>query len=325
MGLDLKSKLKDKKTIEGIKLIVSKYQIILIFIVMVVIASLLSPAFMTTSNITNILRQVSVVGIVSVGVTAVMIGGGIDLSMGSIIAFSSVVAASLAQAGSNYAIGIVAGILAGTACGLFNGAIIAIFNIAPFIVTLGMMTIAKGMALLYSGGLPIGNLDPSYEFIGQGRIIGIPIPVIIFFIVVLIMHYIMSKAAFGRHLYAIGGNINAARAAGISIKRNKVLVYALNGLLAGLAGVILTARVSTGAPLAGTGYELDAITAVVSGGTSLGGGVGFIGGTLVGALVIGVLNNSLTLLGVNPFWQLVIKGLIIIFAVILDQLRKKRY
>lgn len=302
----------------------SKYGMLLILVALVVIMSFLSPTFFTTGNILNIVRQMSVVGIVAIGVTMIIITTGIDLSSGSVIALVSVVVATLSQTdGLPLIVGIVAGVGVGLLTGVINGTIIAKGNIAPFIVTLGMMTAARGLALLYSDGRPIGNLSAGFKFIGQGSVLGIPVPIIIFAFIAIISYILLNKTKFGKYIYAIGGNEQAAVIAGVNVKLYKILIYGYAGLLTGIAGIILTSRISSGQPTAGMMYELDAIAAAVIGGTSLTGGIGTIGGTVIGALIIGVMNNGLDLLNVSSYWQQIIKGFIITVAVLIDS-RKNR-
>nr|WP_241236409.1 ABC transporter permease [Brevibacillus marinus] len=296
-----------------------------ILLALVVLMSLLSPTFFTTGNLLNIVRQMSVVGIVAIGVTMVIITTGIDLSSGSVIALVSVVVASFAHPDSYpLFVPILLGMGVGLLTGVINGTIIAKGRIAPFIVTLGMMTAARGAALLLSDGRPIGNLSEPFKLIGQGDIWGIPVPIIIFAIVGLFSYLLLTKTKFGKYTYAIGGNEQAAVIAGINVTRHKILIYAYAGLLSGIAGIILTSRIASGQPTAGMMYELDAIAAAVIGGTSLSGGIGTIGGTIVGALIIGVMNNGLDLLNVSSYWQQILKGVIITVAVFIDSRKNRR-
>lgn len=310
-----------------------KYAIVFIFIGMLIALSLLSPAFLQVRNLLNVVRQVSVVGLIAFGVTTVIITGGIDLSSGSVLALAAVIAASLAQQVDWHSprwpgldvpllFPIVAALAVGAFCGFLSGFTIATFRIPPFIATLGMMTIARGAALIYSER-PVSGLKESYNYIGQGHFLGVPVPIIIFLGVALVMHILLSNTRFGRHVYALGGNEQAARISGISIGRVKILVYTLAGLLSGLAGLLLSSRIGSGQPGLGLGYELDAIASAVIGGTSLSGGIGTIWGTIVGALIIGVLNNGMDLLNVNAYYQTILKGFIIVAAVIIDE-RKNR-
>ncbi len=300
----------------------SRYGILIAFMMLIIVMSVLSPAFLKFTNVMNILRQTSINGIVAVGMTFVIILAGIDLSVGSVLALAAVVAASFAHPGEYPVfVPILAGLFTGSLCGFINGLIIAKRRIAPFIVTLGMMTIARGAALVYTNGRPVIELSDSYNKIGGKYVLSIPIPVIIFIIVVFIGSFLLSKTVFGRHVYATGGNKTAAELSGIITSRVIILGYSIAGFLAGLAGIVLSSRVMSGSPSTGQGYELDAIAAVVIGGTRLTGGVGTIFGTIIGALIIGVMNNGLDLLNVSSYLQQIVKGLIILLAVMID--RKK--
>ncbi|MBK8049559.1 MAG: ABC transporter permease [Anaerolineales bacterium] len=312
---------------------IRKYAIVFILIFMLIALSILSPAFLKPGNLLNIIRQISVMGLIAIGVTMVIITGGIDLSSGSVLALAAVVASSLAQRldwqGAKFPglevpvlVPVLAALAVGALCGTVNGSLIAKFKIPPFIATLGMMTVARGFALIYSDR-PISSLTDPYNFIGQGAVLGIPLPIIILLVVALGAHILLNKTRFGRYIYALGGNEQAARISGINISRVKIGVYALAGTLAGLSGLVLSSRISSGQPGLGLGYELDAIASAVIGGTSLSGGIGTIWGTIVGALIIGVLNNGLDLLNVSAYWQTIVKGSIIVIAVIIDE-RKNR-
>jgi inositol transport system permease protein len=316
--------------------IFSKYGIFLIFAVMVVAASLLSPAFLSTTNLINVVRQMSVVGLISLGVTGVIVSGGIDLSSGSVVGLTAVVAASLAQ-DPEYAsnpfypgvhvpliVAVLAACVVGALVGLINGSLVAKTRIPPFIATLGTFTAIRGLALLYTGGRPISDLTDAYNFIGQGDVLGVPVPIIILVIMAIVTHVLYAHTKFGKYIYAIGGNEQAARVSGIDASRFKMLIYVYAGFLAGLAGLVVSSRIGSGQPGLGVGYELDAIAAAVIGGTSLSaGGIGTVAGTIVGALIIGVLNNILDLTNVSAYWQQIIKGCIIVGAVILDQLKQR--
>jgi inositol transport system permease protein len=312
-----------------------KYAIIGILIIFVLLLSFLTGGtFLQPQNLINVIRQVSAIGVIAVGMTFVIIINGIDLSVGSIVAVSAVVASSLAQMpeASNkmfpglqlpVIVALLAGLAVGALLGLINGSLVAGFKIAPFIATLGMMTAARGLALIYSNGRPISKLSPGYNWIGQGDLLGIPVPIWLLALVAVGAHMALNYTRFGRHTYAIGGNDQAARVSGINISKVKIGIFGLSGLMAGLAGVMLSARIGSGNPQLGTGIELDAITAAVIGGTSFNGGVGTIWGTIVGALIIGIINNGLDLLNVSPFMQQVVKGVIIVLAIIIDE-RKNR-
>jgi len=298
----------------------SKYGIFIAFLALIILMSVLSPAFLKLTNVMNILRQASINGIVAVGMTFVIILAGIDLSVGSVLALAAVVATSFAHPGEYpLMVPVCAGLLTGAVCGFVNGFIIAKRNIAPFIVTLAMMTIARGAALVYTNGRPVIELSDAYNNIGGSYFLGIPTPVIIFIIIILAGWVLLSKTVFGRHVYATGGNTMAAELSGIRTQRITIRVYTLVGLLSGLAGIVLSSRVMSGSPATGQGYELDAIAAVVIGGTRLTGGVGTISGTIIGVLIIGVMNNGLDLLNVSSYWQLVVKGIIIVLAVLLEK------
>lgn len=297
-----------------------------IVIALVLIGAMLTaatPNFLTVANLINVARQISLNGILAVGVTFVLLTGGVDLSLGSVAALAGVVAASFAHPGDYpVVVPILMGILAGTACGATNGLLVTRGSVAPFIVTLGMMTVARGLALVVSGGMPVSNMSPELTRLA-GDILGLPIPVLILAAVSLAAWAFLANTRLGRYVYAVGGNENAARAAGINVNRVKMFAYTLCGGLAGLAGVVLAARTTTGQPNAAVAYELDAIAAVVIGGTSLSGGVGGISGTLLGALLMGIINNGLDLLNVSSYYQQIVKGVIIVGAVWLDRRQKE--
>lgn len=287
--------------------------------------SLLTSSFYSVSNLLNIVRQVTVVGLLAYGMTFVIISGGIDLSSGAAVAFVGVVVASLARMGMPVWVILLAGMLLGALCGFSLGAIIAYTGIPAFIATLGLQQIARALALLYSNGRPISDFREDFLFIGNGRVLGIiPVPVLIYIVIGTLSWMLLKKRKFGKHAYAIGGNEQAAIVCGVKVKQVKIRIYALMGMITGIAAIVLTSRVSTGNPSVGSGYELDAITAVVIGGASLSGGTGTIFGTVIGSLIIGVLDNGLSLLGVSPYWKQLIKGVLIISAVVLDMF-KNRY
>jgi len=301
--------------------ILAKYGIYIAFAILFIILSISSESFLTATNMINILRQVSIIGIVAIGMSFVIITGGIDLSVGSIMALSAVVAASFAQADSSYSIfiPIITGVTVGLACGLINGVLVAKWKVAPFIATLGMMTAARGLAMVYTDGRPVIGLSNSFNNIGSGYILGLPLPVIAFVGIVIIGIFMLNFTVFGRHVFATGGNEQSAKLSGIRVTSVKISVYAIAGLLAGIGGMILSSRIMSGSPVLGQGYELDAIAAVVIGGTSLFGGVGSIIGTVIGVLIIGVMNNGLDLLNVSSYYQQILKGVIIVIAVLLDK------
>lgn len=309
----------------GSRGLMHKYGMLFVLIGMVILMSFLSDAFLQTQNLINIVRQISFIGIVAMGVTMVIITTGIDLSSGSVIALVSVVVASIAQPGEYpLIVPIMTGLAIGAFAGFINGFITAKGRIPAFIATLGMMTAARGLALLYSEGRPIGNLSSSFSFIGKGSVLGIPFPIVVFILLGIISHILLSKTKFGKYTYAIGGNEQAAKITGINVDRYRIAIYAYAGLLAAIAGMMLTARISAGQPSMGVMYELDAIAAAVIGGTSLSGGIGTIPGTMIGALIIGVLNNGLDLLNVSSYWQQILKGAIIVTAVLIDSRKNKK-
>ncbi len=297
-----------------------QHGITLAFLALVIVMGILSPDFLKPGNIMNVLRQTSINGIIAVGMTLVILTGGIDLSVGSVLAFSAVVATSFAHPGDTpLMVPLGMGLLAGLGAGLANGFLIARYRIAPFIVTLGMMTIARGTAMVITGGRPVIGLSDAYNQIGGGAILGVPIAVIVFLAVLVSGLFILRFTTFGRYVYATGGNELATMISGVNTKRILISVYSITGALTGLAGVVLSSRITAASPAMGQGYELDAIAAVVIGGTKLTGGVGSILGTLMGALIIGVMNNGLDLLDVSSYWQQIVKGLIIILAVLMDR------
>ncbi|MEM7709272.1 MAG: ABC transporter permease [Pseudomonadota bacterium] len=309
------------------------YGILIALAVVCLALTFLNEFFLTPRNILNVLRQTSINGILAIGLTFVILARGIDLSVGSVVALAGVVAASFATTSSTGAIlggpypvvlALLAGITVGAACGAVSGAVVARFNVPAFVATLGMLSAARGLTLLYSDGRPVPALTDEFRWIGTGDILGIPMPVVLFALVFAGAWWTLTQTRFGRHVYAAGGNPHAATVSGINVPRIRFAVFAVSGALAGLAGMILAARTGSALPQAGVAYELDAIAAVVIGGTSLAGGVGRVTGTLIGALLIGVVNNGLDLMGVESYYQLVIKGVLIVAAVMLDQTRNRR-
>ncbi len=287
--------------------------------------SLLSPYFLSISNFLNILLATSVIGILAIGSTFVISSAGLDLSVGSVMGLAGVAGAvAMNQLGLNWVFGILACIIAGGIAGFFNGQLVTRAKIPAFIVTLGMLGVARGTALLLCDGKPIYGLSNEFLFLGQGRPFGIPFPVVIFIVVALITHYILASTKFGKHTLVIGDNQIAAVAMGININRHKVQLYALSGGLAGLAGMIFTSRVNAGDPTAGLNYELTAITAAIIGGTNLFGGKGSIIGTFIGALIMGVLQNGLNLLAVQSYYQRMAIGAVLILAVWFDQINRQK-
>ncbi|MBB5149367.1 MULTISPECIES: ribose ABC transporter permease [Ureibacillus] len=305
------------------KEIISKLGPLIGLILLIIVVSILNPSFLTISNIFNVLRQVSISAIIAFGMTFVILTGGIDLSVGSTLALTGAVAASLLAGGFDPILSMGIALILGLILGAINGVIITKGKVAPFIATLATMTVYRGLTLVYTNGKPISGLGDhaSFQLFGKGYFLGIPIPVITTLITFGILYFILHKTTFGRRVYAVGGNEEAAKLSGINADRVKIAVYAISGFLAALSALILTSRLNSAQPTAGQSYELDAIAAVVLGGTSLNGGKGWIFGTLIGALIIGVLNNGMNLIGVSSFWQQVVKGIVILLAVLLD--RKK--
>ena len=301
--------------------------IIVAFLVLCVFLSVFpktSGSFFTRQNIFNVLRQISTNLFLACGMTMVIILGGIDLSVGSIIALSGCISAGcVARYNLPLPIALLMGLLVGLLVGMFNGAVISKTTIPAFIVTLATMNIAKGLAYVNTGGSPVRVVTKEWQFLGAGYVGIFPTPVVILVIVLIITAIIMNKTKMGRHMYAVGGNQQAAEFSGIKVEKVKFFVHAFSGLMAGLAGIVLASRMYSGQPTAGDGAEMDAIAAVVVGGTSMAGGSGKIGGTIIGGLIIGVLNNGLNLLNVNSFWQYVVKGVVILLAVFLDYFRNK--
>lgn len=290
----------------------------------IIVLSVITTDFLTVSNIFNVLRQISINALIAFGMTFVILTGGIDLSVGSILALSSALTAGLMAGGMDTTLAVLIGLLAGAAMGAINGVIISKGKVAPFIATLATMTIFRGLTLVYTEGRPITGLNPDFALLGKGFFLEIPMPVIWMLISFAILYFILRHTTFGRHVYALGSNEEATRLSGISTTKVKVKVYAISGLFAAISGIILTSRLNSAQPTAGTSYELDAIAAVVLGGTSLSGGNGWIVGTLIGAMIIGVLDNGLNLLNVSSFYQSVVKGAVILLAVLLDRSKSKK-
>jgi ribose transport system permease protein len=297
---------------------------LLALVVVCIALALMSPDFRTVGNLLDVMRQVSINAVISFGMTLTILLGGIDLSVGSILALSSVLVAMLIKNGQGAVLATGVGLLAGAAMGSLNGVVIAKGKVAPFIATLGTMTLLRGVALVLSHGSPISDFSSSFfSLLGGGYVLHlIPLPVVWMLIAFALFWFLLSKTVFGRHVYATGGNTEAARLSGVKTDRIQLLVYTLSGVMAAAAGVILTSRLDSAQPTAGAGYELDAITAVVLGGTSLSGGRGWIFGTLIGAVLIGVLNNGLNLMNVSAFYQQIVKGVVILLAVLLDRVGK---
>ncbi|HAZ37124.1 MAG TPA: ribose ABC transporter permease [Clostridiaceae bacterium] len=306
----------------GTKLI-TKYRTLTVLVLILITATFLSSAFLTVDNLLNVVRQVSIIAILAAGMTFVIITGGTDLSVGSITAIAGAISASMLIKTNSVFIAIIVGLFIGLLFGLANGLFISRGGMPPFIVTLATMAIARGCVLVFTNGSPIAVKSSAYKFIGKGYLLGIPFPIIILIIVYAIGYVILKYTKFGRGVYSIGGNREASRLSGINIKKVETLVYTISGLLAGLTGIILTSRLGSAQPIAGTGYELDAIAAVILGGTSFSGGEGSILPTVVGALILGVVDNILTLTDVNPFATNIVKGIVILLAVLADSKFKK--
>ena len=285
---------------------------------------ILTPHFLTVPNALNVMEQTSINAIVAVGMTYVIISGGIDLSVGSVLALSGVVLAAALKADWPAPLAIAAGLGVGAATGSINGLVIAFGRLPPFIMTLGMMSVARGAALLATDGRPISGFDAGFRSIATGRVLGVPAPIVLTLAIYAIAHFVLSRTRFGRYVYGIGGNEEATRLSGVNVRFHKTMVYVVSGLTSAIAAVLLTARLNTAQPIAGIMYELDAIAAVVIGGTSLSGGDGHLGGTLIGALTMGVLRNGLNLLGVSSFLQQLVIGVVIIVAVLVDVMVKEK-
>ncbi|WYJ91313.1 ribose transport system permease [Enterococcus sp. 9E7_DIV0242] len=303
---------------------ISKLGPLLALIVLIIVVTAMNPSFVSPSNLLNLLRQVAANGFIAFGMTFVILTGGIDLSVGSTLALSSALTAGLISNGMHVGLAVLVGLVSGGFLGALNGLLISKGKMAPFIATLATMTIYRGTTLVYTNGNPITGIGDSFffSFIGRGYLFGIPFPVILMFLVFILLFLLLHKTSFGRKTYAIGGNEKAAYIAGVKIDKIKILIYTISGLMASISGMIITSRLNSAQPTAGQSYEMDAIASVVLGGTSLSGGRGRIFGTLIGALIIGTLNNGLNLLGVSSFYQQIVKGIVIVIAVLLDRKRK---
>lgn len=294
-----------------------RFGLVFSFLLLMMALSLLSERFLTPANLMNVLRQATINGIVSVGMTIVILTGGIDLSVGSVLALSVTVGASLMKQGTPVGLAVASALGIGTLLGVINGLMITRAKIPPFIATLGMLTVARGLTLLYTQGQPITGLPATFRWIGTGVVAGIPMPVILSLVVFALGWVFLSRTKYGAQIYLLGDNPTAARLAGVPVDRMTVLVYAISGFCAALAGLVLVARLDSAQPIIGQGYEFNAIAAVVVGGTSFSGGEGGLAGTLLGALLIETLNNGLNLLNVSPLWEQVVKGVVIALALLL--------
>ena len=302
----------------------SELTTVIALIILMAVITIINSNFLTANNLLNLLLQVTSNALIAFGMTFVILTGGIDLSVGSILALSSALTAGLLGSGMPVTLAILISLILGCILGMMNGLLISYGKLAPFIVTLATMTIFRGATLVYTNGNPItkGLSDTFlFQFLGQGYIVGIPFPVIIMFIVFIVLYVLLHKTAFGKSVYAIGGNEKAAYISGVKLNKVKIIIYSISGMMASISGLIITSRLSSAQPTAGASYEMDAIAAVVLGGTSLSGGKGRILGTLIGALIIGVLNNGLNIIGVSAFWQQVVKGIVILIAVLIDRFK----
>ena len=302
----------------------SELTTVIALIILMAVITIINSNFLTANNLLNLLLQVTSNALIAFGMTFVILTGGIDLSVGSILALSSALTAGLLGSGMPVTLAILISLILGCILGMMNGLLISYGKLAPFIVTLATMTIFRGATLVYTNGNPItkGLSDTFlFQFLGQGYIVGIPFPVIIMFIVFIVLYVLLHKTAFGKSVYAIGGSEKASYISGVKLNKVKIIIYSISGIMASISGLIITSRLSSAQPTAGASYEMDAIAAVVLGGTSLSGGKGRILGTLIGALIIGVLNNGLNIIGVSAFWQQVVKGVVILIAVLIDRFK----
>lgn len=304
------------------KNIVLKYKSLIGLLILCMVISLITPRFLSITNVKNVLTQVSVNAVIAIGMSFVILTGGIDLSVGSILAVSGAAAASIIKSTGNVFLAIIVALAIGSVIGLINGVLVSKGRIQAFIVTLATMTIFRGITYVFTNGTPISGLGQGFSSIGNKMVLGLPIPVVFMVIVFGIAFYILSQTRYGRYLYALGGNEDSARLSGINTDKIKTLVYVISGATAALSGIIVTSRIGSASPNAGVGFELDAIAAVVVGGTSLSGGEGSVVGTIIGALIIGVLNNGLNLINVSPFYQAIVKGLVILLAVMVKKKNK---
>ncbi|MDR1785310.1 MAG: ABC transporter permease [Spirochaetaceae bacterium] len=301
----------------------SRYGILFAWLLLILVFFIAQPKFLSLNNILNILRQVAIVGVCSVGMTFVILTGGMDLSVGSILGLSTVAGALMMSGGVPPFVSTVSTLLIGVCSGFLNALFVNIFGIAPIIMTLGTMTALRGVAYIICGGYPVYGIPEKFLFLGQGYVGGIPVPVIIMILAFAAGYFVLNRTTFGRSVYGIGGNVEVARLSGVNVKKNLYIIYMAAGALYALAGSILLARVNSGQPKAGEGYEMDVITACVLGGISIAGGEGRITGVIVGVLMMGTLTNGMIIMNIPEFWQWVVKGTVLIFAVTIDQLVKR--
>ena len=317
---DHKAHPRKSRTALRVKHVLGDYGILVIFAAILVFLTIGADNFLTINNITNVLRQSSIIGLVSIGMTFVMITAGIDLSVGSIVGLAGMVAATAApHTGNAVILPIVLGLAIGVFVGFLSGAMVVWGAILPFLATLAMMALARSATLVYSNGQPESDVSSELEWLGSGFVGRVPVPVILFFGVAVVADFVLSKTRFGQHVYAVGGNEESSQKVGISVKRILIGVYVVCGATAALAGIVLTGRLDGAAPLNGVGYELQAIAAVVIGGTSLFGGIGTIRGTVVGVLLVSVVMNGMNLLGVESYYQQGVQGIILVLAVLLNR------
>lgn len=301
---------------------ISQYGIYFAFIILCILFAVSNPVFLSVGNITNILRQISFNAILAMGLTMVIITGGIDLSVGSVLAVAAVISASfIKESGPQLPVflAVLIGLGIGAVCGAFNGLCVTKGNLPPFISTMVMMTVARGAAQLYTKGRPVSGLLSGFTYMGSGFLFGVPVPIYLLLIVVLITWFILNMTQTGRWIYAVGGNEASAKASGIRVHRVKMIAYIYSGILAAFVGLIMTARLNSASPVVGNGYELDAIAASVIGGTSMEGGKGKVFNVVIGALIIGTITNGLDILNVSSYWQQIVKGFIILLAVLIDR------
>jgi len=304
--------------------LISRFAIILVLIILFIFFSITAPNFLAFSNFINLLRQVSISGILAIGMTCVMLTGGIDLSVGAILGISSVLTAIQMVNGVNPIIASVVSLTAGTILGLINSLLVSKIKIPPMIATIGTMISLRGLAYLMTGGIPVFGFNPQFSQIGQGYLWGVPIPVYIMGISYVVGIIFLSKTKFSRHIYGVGGNEEVARLSGINVNKVKAVVYGISGFCSALAGLVMLGRINSGQPRSGDGYEMDVITAVVMGGVSLTGGVGNLSFVIVGVLIIGILSNGMTMLAIDDYTQRVVKGLVLLLAVGFDRFIQKR-
>lgn len=319
---------KEKKilgmTQDEFRLFRKRYGIAMVMVAMIIILALVSPTFRTAGNVVSIALQVSINGILALGVVFVITAGGIDLSIGSMLALTSVIIGLVLNATENIPLACIVSVAATTFCGFVNGALIAKFNMFPFVVTLSTQLVIRGLGYVLSGGYSMSLANADFKMIGAGKLAGIPYPVFIWLAVAVMAYLLMHWTKFGRYIYAVGGNINAAEASGVDVFWTRTKSFVISGFCTGVAGIIMTSRISAAQPNIGVGYETDAIAACVIGGTSFAGGIATIPGTMIGIVIIGLIYNGMNLLGISSYWQTITKGLLIIGAVMLDMFTNKR-